>query len=194
MIGFMPPIVIKKTLKVWKPLGSSQLLFIELLLEAGGFARAFAHEVKLGTSDYTVAFDHYFVDARGAKQESALHANTVGCHTADGDGLIVTTLAGTDDGAFEFLDTLAVAFSDLDMHADAVTGFDLGDIFVFLGLESLHDVWHCLSSLPLNVFIFRATADYSTHFRVLQAGFRKSSEHPNQGCHGLKNNISVIRG
>ncbi len=129
-------------------------LVIELLLEAGRFTRALAHEVQLGAVDNAMAFDHDLVDARGAEQESTLHTDTVGSHAADGDGLVVAALAGADDSALELLDTFAFTFLDLDVHADIVTGTDLGNVFVLFGLESLDDICHCLSSLLFDVVSF----------------------------------------
>ena len=74
--------------------------------------------------------------------------------------------------AFELLNTLAVAFLDLDVHANSITGGKLGNLFVLFGFESLDYICHCLSSLRSVCVVFYATADYSTPFLVKQAQFR----------------------
>ena len=89
-----------------------------------------------------MAFDNDLVDARGAKQECALNADAVGGHAANGDGSVVAALAKADHDALELLNTLAVAFLDLDINADGITWIHLRDFFVWFGLNGLDKVCH----------------------------------------------------
>ena len=120
-----------------------------------------------------MALDNHFIQARGAEQERAFHTDTIGSHAADGDVGIVTALAHPDHNSLELLDAFAFAFFDLDMHADGVTGSELGDFFIRFGFESLDHICHCLSSLRNVCFVSSATADYSTHFLISQAKLEK---------------------
>jgi len=64
--------------------------------------------------------------------EHLLHTDAVG-DTTDGEGLLDAAVLLGDDGALEDLDTLAVAFLDLQVDPDGVTHGDHGG----LGLQVL---------------------------------------------------------
>jgi hypothetical protein len=106
---------------------------VELLLEAGGFARAAAHEIQLGASDNVMALDDHFVNARGAEQERALHADAIAGHAADGKRGFVAAFAKANEDALKFLDALAFAFLDLDVYADGIPRAQGGDFLVDWG-------------------------------------------------------------
>src|SRR5215207_3689566 len=118
----------------------------KLLFEAGRFASALAHEIKLRPADNTMAFDHDLINARRAEQERALDADAVGSHAANRDGLVVSALAHADHRALELLNTFSFPFFDLDVYADVIASLHGGYFFVLLGFESLDNVCHCLSS------------------------------------------------
>jgi hypothetical protein len=117
-------------------------LCLETLLEAGALAGALAQEEKAGAADLAVPFHHYFFDARGAEQERALDANTIAGYAANGKGRIGAIIASEQHGSLEFLDALAIAFFNLDMHADHITGPQGRDIRVFGGLKGFQQFAH----------------------------------------------------
>ena len=101
---------------------------LEFLLEAGALTAAIAEEVQTTAADFAVAIDNNFVDAGRAGQESTFNADTVGRDTADGESGIRAIVMGEEDDALEFLNTFAVAFLDLYMNGDLVTGEQIRDI------------------------------------------------------------------
>ena len=60
------------------------------------------------------------------EREHTLDTDTVG-HTADGEGLGDTAALFGDDRAFEDLDTLALAFTDLNIHTDGIADLERRD-------------------------------------------------------------------
>ena len=75
-----------------------------------------------------MTFHNDLVNAGRAGQESTFNADTVGRDTADGESGIRAIVMGEKDDALEFLDTFTVAFLDLYMNGDLVTGEQIRDI------------------------------------------------------------------
>ena len=74
--------------------------------------------------------------------EHLLHADAVG-DAADGEGLVDAAVLLGDDGTLKDLDTLAVAFLDLQVHTDGVADGDgrsflLGHILLDKALHEIH--------------------------------------------------------
>src|SRR5689334_8931952 len=101
-----------------------------------------------------MALNNDLVKTRGAKQEGALDANTIGGHAADGDVRVVAALAQADHDSLELLNTFAFAFLDLDVYANGITCGECGDFFILFGFESLDNICHCLSSLRCEYVVF----------------------------------------
>ena len=101
---------------------------LELLLEAGALAAAIAQEIQTAAADFAVAVHNNFIDAGRTGQESTFNTDPVGRDTADSESGIRTVVMGIEDDALEFLDTFTVAFLDLYMNGDLVTGEQIRDI------------------------------------------------------------------
>ncbi len=100
---------------------------LKLLLDLGGLAHAVAQIVQLGAA-HTALTDHlHGLHVGGVQGEHALHTYAVG-NAAHGEGLADAAALAGDHGAFELLDTLPVAFTDVHVHADGVTDGELGDL------------------------------------------------------------------
>lgn len=103
---------------------------VEFLFETCALAGAFTQEVQVRAADFGVAFNNDFLDTWGAGQEGALYADAVAGDATNGEVGIVAAIADADNGAFEFLNTFAIAFFDKGMNADDVSRAQLRDIFV----------------------------------------------------------------
>jgi hypothetical protein len=110
-------------------------LIFELLLEAAALSASFAEVSEVGAADLRIALNHDLFDHRGAEQESAFDANTIAGHAANSEVAGLTFLADTQNGALKLLDTLALAFFDLDVHADLIAGAQGRDIFVYFSFN-----------------------------------------------------------
>ena len=119
----------------------------QLFLDLGALAHAAAQIVQLGTPHSTVADHLDLVDGGRVHGEDLLHTDTVG-DAAHGDGLGDAAVLLGDDGALEDLDTLAVAFLDLDVHPHGVAHlYDGGLSLQVLLSKSLHEIHNDSSCL-----------------------------------------------
>jgi hypothetical protein len=132
-------------------LSQGEILLLKALLEARALAGALAKEVQAGAADTAVAFNDYFVDARGARQEGTLNTNPIASHTANREGRACAVLMGVQDGTLELLDTLAVAFLNLYVHANDVTRAESRDIRIYRCLNGFNQFAHWKQSLPVDV-------------------------------------------
>ena len=55
-------------------------------------------------------------------EEGPLYANTIAGNPANGEGCIITPVAGIKDSPFEFLDALPGSFGNFYMDTDHITG------------------------------------------------------------------------
>lgn len=101
---------------------------LELLLEAGALTAAIAEEVQTAAANLAVAFHNNLVDAGRAGQESTFDADPIGRDTTDGESGIRTVVVSVENDTLEFLNTFTVAFLDLYMNGDLVTGEQIRDI------------------------------------------------------------------
>jgi len=145
---------------------------IEFLFETSRLPSATAQVIQLRAVHNRVTLNHNFIEARGTQQESALNANTVASHAANGKGGLVSTLAQADDGALELLDTLAVAFFNADVHANGIARTELGNIWVYWGFQALHDISHFV--LPYFYQGNRFTAAFFRTRRVIISRFKNA--------------------
>src|SRR5436305_799268 len=104
--------------------------------QAGGLAFQSAQVEQLGAA-YLVGAQHfYFFDDLGIQRENALYA-LAKADFADGEAALRAVAAG-DYRAFKCLDALFLAFFNLYLNADGVSGLHGGDIFALqLGSEAL---------------------------------------------------------
>jgi hypothetical protein len=123
-------------------ISGSKKLLVKFLLESGLFACQAAQEVQLRAADVGVALDHNLIHTRGTRQEGALNAHTIAGNAAHGERLGNPAMAQADDGALEFLDTLAFAFFDADVDADGIARTQIGDFWIYGGLNGLQKVSH----------------------------------------------------
>src|ERR1039457_1931044 len=103
------------------------------LFQTGGLALKGAQIVQLGAAYAACADDIDMVHHLGVYREDTLHA-LAETDLADGDALAhARAIAGNQD-AFEGLEALFLAFLDLDVNLDGVTGAKLGEFFLPLVL------------------------------------------------------------
>ena len=101
-------------------LGSDgDLLARQLFLDPRRLARTFAPIVQLGATDIATTFHFNGNDQRGIGLESPLDA-FAGRNLAHGERRIQATVALGDDDTLVSLQTLAIAFLDLDLDDDGV--------------------------------------------------------------------------
>src|SRR5574341_409793 len=120
-----------------------------LFLEAGRLAPASAQVVQLRAAHLGAADHFHLVYARRAEEEGALHADTVRGQAAHREIRVVAAFAHADDGAFEFLDALFVAFHNAHVNADAVPRLELGDFGIGGSFHRLDEVGHGRNSCEL---------------------------------------------
>ena len=114
---------------------------LKLLLDLGGLAHAVAQIVQLGAAHAALADNLHGLHVGGVQGEHALHTYAVG-NAAHGEGLADAAALAGDHGAFELLDTLPVAFTDVHVHADGVTDGELGDLSLERVLRDSFDCVH----------------------------------------------------
>ena len=90
------------------------------LFEAGSLTAQAAEIEELGAADFVAADLLYLIDNLGVEGEDALDA-LAEAHLAHGKGALRAAAAG-DDHALEGLETLFLAFLNLDLHANGVAG------------------------------------------------------------------------
>src|SRR3954452_17372681 len=98
-----------------------------LFFDARGFTAEIQEVVELCAADPAMAFNLDAIDRGGVEREHALHADSAG-DLAHGEHLAgAATLAGDDD-ALEDLDALFLAFLDLHVDFDRVTGGEVRNV------------------------------------------------------------------
>src|SRR5574341_348195 len=125
-----------------------KLLFGVLgLAQAGGLALEIAQVEQAGAAHARGTHHLHLVDDLGVQGEDALHALSE-AHLAHGEAAMGAAAAG-DDGAFEGLQALFLAFLDAHVHADGVARGELRQVGALqLGCDLCHDgvLRHCGSS------------------------------------------------
>src|SRR5690606_18843107 len=117
------------------PVGASALL------DAGGLASQISQVIELGAPHLAAAHHLDLLDARRIDQERSLDADAVRGDAAHGEVLVHTAGAAADDHALEDLDSLAISFDDLRMHANGVASAELRKkCLQLLLLELLNDL------------------------------------------------------
>jgi hypothetical protein len=107
-------------------------------LETSSLTAETAEVEELGAANLVGAELLDLVDNLGVIGEDTLDA-LAEAHLADGKSSLRALLA-SDDHAFEGLETLFIAFFDLDLHADKVAGGEVGKVGALkLVSEFLHD-------------------------------------------------------
>jgi len=107
--------------------------------EACGFATESTQVIELGSADVGGAEHVNLVDDLGIEREDTLDA-LAEAHLADGEGWLRAAALG-NDGAFEGLGALFVAFLDADVNADGVARPEAGNVGA-LGLgQQFGDDW-----------------------------------------------------
>src|SRR5208337_2211903 len=103
----------------------TRLLLLDFF-QSRGLALEPAQVVKLGAADFRRAHHVNLVDHLGVDGEDTLHA-LAETDFADRKAGLRASLPGNDD-AFEGLQALFFAFSDLDLHLDGIAGTKLRDV------------------------------------------------------------------
>ena len=118
---------------------------IEFLLyvtrEAGPALEEDRIREAVGQAHAALADNLHGLHVGGVQGEHALHTYAVG-NAAHGEGLADAAALAGDHGAFELLDTLPVAFTDVHVHADGVTDGELGDLSLERVLRDSFDCVH----------------------------------------------------
>src|ERR1700675_3006073 len=104
---------------------SRRLLLFDFL-QPSGLAFEPAQVVQLGAPHFRGSYHVNFVDDLGVDGENTLHA-LAETDLADRKAGLRAALPGNDD-AFERLQALFFAFSDLDEHLNRIAGTKLGDV------------------------------------------------------------------
>ena len=115
-------IAVAETIDNGKPLRET-MFFLDL----GSLAVAVAHVVQLGTANVTLGQNFDLVDDRRVNREGTLHADAEG-NLADGERLADAVALAAHHEALEDLDTGVLAFDDVDVNLDGVTGAELGNV------------------------------------------------------------------
>ena len=92
---------------------------LNLLCDLGSLAYAAAQVVQLSTTNLTAANNLELSNVRGMYREGLLHAYAVR-NAANGYGLVYASVLLSNDDAFEYLNTLAVALLDLCVYLNGV--------------------------------------------------------------------------
>ena len=102
---------------------------LNLLCDLGSLAYAAAAQVvKLSTANLTAANNNLELsNVRGMYQEGLLYAYAVR-NAANGYGLVYASVLLSNDDAFEYLNTLAVALLDLCVYLNGVADLQSGQI------------------------------------------------------------------
>jgi hypothetical protein len=114
-------------------------------LQTGSLATQFANEEQLRAANLVAADLLNAVDDFGIEREDTLHA-LAKAHLAHREGALGAFVNG-DDKAFKGLQALFIAFLDLDLDPNLVTGHERGQIGALkLVGQALHDGMngHCL--------------------------------------------------
>src|SRR5690606_18716934 len=97
------------------------------LLDAGGLALQTAHVEQAGAANLAEAADLDGREAGRLERENTFDGDAVG-DLADGEGRRHAAAATLDHDAREGLHALLVAFDDLEVHGDRVTGVEFGQV------------------------------------------------------------------
>ena len=108
----------------WESIG--KLFLFEFLFEAGALAGARAQVVKTRPARFGVSFHFDLLNARGAGEEGALHTDAIAGYPAYGKGGVYSSGSDAQNGAFEFLNALAVASLILTCTLTASPGYSSG--------------------------------------------------------------------
>src|ERR1019366_23137 len=108
-----------------RPKKSNRCLLFDFF-QSRGLALEPAQVVKLGAADFGGAYHVNLVDDLGVDGKNTLHA-LAQTDLADRKAGLGASLPGNDD-AFERLQALFFAFSDLDQHLDRIAGAKLRDV------------------------------------------------------------------
>src|ERR1035438_2751260 len=105
------------------------------LFQTGGLALQGAQIVELGAAYATGADDIDVIHDLGVNGEDTLHA-LAKTDLADGDALAHARAIAGNQNAFKGLEAFFLAFLDLDVNLDGVTGAKLGEFLLPLVLDS----------------------------------------------------------
>ncbi len=100
---------------------------LNLLCDLGSLAYAAAQVVQLSTANLTAANNLELSNVRGMYREGLLYAYAVR-NAANGYGLVYASVLLSNDDAFEYLNTLAVALLDLCVYLNGVADLQSGQI------------------------------------------------------------------
>jgi len=103
------------------------MLELNLLCDLGSLAYATAQVVQLSTANLTAANNLELSNVRGMYREGLLYAYAVR-NAANGYGLVYASVLLSNDDAFEYLNTLAVALLDLCVYLNGVADLQSGQI------------------------------------------------------------------
>jgi len=100
-------------------------LSLQALLNLCLLTNAITQVVELGSADLTSADSGNGDDGGRVNRENLFTAYTIG-DAANGNGFVDAAVLLGNDGAFESLSTLAVAFLNQNLNADSVTDIHFG--------------------------------------------------------------------
>ena len=116
------------------------VLSLQALLDLCLLTNAITQVVELGSANLTSADSGNGDDGRRMYGKYLLAADTVG-NTANGNGLVDTAVLLGNDGAFESLGTLTVAFLNENLNADSVADVHDGQLFLHVLLaENFNEI------------------------------------------------------
>src|SRR5208282_3972348 len=126
--GLRPAWTGRSLVPTQKPAGrkNNRCLLLFDFFQSCGLALEPAQVVKLGAADFSGAYDVNLVDNLGVDGENTFHT-LAETDFADRKTWLGASRPGNDD-AFERLQTLLFALSDLDQYLDRIAGTKLGDV------------------------------------------------------------------
>lgn len=129
-------------------IGSKLFCCHSFFLDTGALAAALALEVEFGAANAAHFVQIEGLDVGGEEGEGSFYAYAVGYFTNGEGGSLALALA-FDHVSFKALDTLFVAFDDLIVDGDIVTGFEFRKFFfsrqllVYKSYSSVHNSNFC---------------------------------------------------
>jgi hypothetical protein len=121
---------------------------LSLFLDTGTLTAPLTLEIQLGATHSADLVHFDGLDIRGEKGESPFYTYAIG-DLPYGKGRSMPFALALEDVAFKALDTLLVAFNDLIVDGDIITGFELRKLFfsrqllVYKSYSSVHNFKFC---------------------------------------------------
>ena len=109
-----------------------EVAWLALLGDASGFTDFSSDVIELGAANFTAADDFKFFNVRAVDGKGSFDTDTV-ADFADGDVAGDTAIFDCDYETFEYLDPFFTGFTNFDVGAEGIAGFDNRQIALKVG-------------------------------------------------------------